>query len=222
MDIVRCAKVLGCIVLVLAMPCAFAQEGDLEGVWVDGGGEAWIGLSPSDSAAQAIAAFDRATDDPAMRCVYPGLLRTMDSPAPMEIVQQNHQILILYEAFHVVRRIYLIERPNVRPDRLPLSRLGYSVGRWEDGELVVETTRLSRTFLDDDGFPFGGNADTRVIERYRRVGDRLELEATVEDPLTLRSTATWHASWTHAPDTLVLEYACDPAHETGWRFPEDR
>jgi hypothetical protein len=168
-----------------------------------------------------LASFDRAADDPTMRCVYPGLIRTLESPAPLEIVQQDHQIIMLFEAFHIVRRIYLETPPNIAPERLPLSRLGYSVGRWEGGELVVETRRLALTQMDDDGFPFGGHAEARVLERYRRVGDRLELELTVEDPEHLRSPATRTASWAYAPGTMVFEYVCDPAMETGWRLPAE-
>ena len=207
------------LVLLALGGAASAQDTDLSGIWRLGERSEWRGLAPTAEAERVLADFDRAVDDPTMRCVYPGLVRTIDSPAPLEIVHQEHQVIMLFEAFHVVRRIHLQTPPGIDVERLPLSRLGYSAGRWQDGWLVVETTRLENTQMDDDGFPFGGTAAARVLERYRRVGDRLELEITVEDPRHLQRPATRTLSWEAAPGTMIFEYSCDPALETSWQVP---
>ncbi|HSG66070.1 MAG TPA: hypothetical protein VLD39_13760 [Gammaproteobacteria bacterium] len=194
-------------VWMLAMQ-AGAQEGALQGGWVMDVRGAWMGLAPTDAAQAAIAGFDRSVDDPSMRCVAPALL---------EIIEQDHQILILYESFNVIRRIHLTG--DVAPERLPASPVGYSVGAWHGDELVVETTRLTPHLLNDDGFPFSGGSGSRVVERYRPSGDRLEVEFTVEDPVYLQQPATRTLTFDRVPDLVLLHFSCDPLDATGWRLP---
>lgn len=72
-------------------------------------------------------------------------------------------------------------RPRFADDLNP-SWLGFSKGRWEDDELVVETRGLNaRQWLDHGGLPTSDKLT--VIERFRRpdVG-RLEVELTITDP----------------------------------------
>ena len=59
---------------------------------------------------------------------------------------------------------------------------GFSVGRWQGDELVVESVGFdARTWLDKLGYPH--SEDMRVEERYRRVDlETLELVITVTDP----------------------------------------
>jgi len=201
---------------VLAMPAA-AQQGMLQGVWAMDDRGAWEELAPTDAAQQALARFDRAADDPSMRCVAPGLIRTAESRPPVEFVEQDHQILMIYESFNVVRRIYTNARPP--PEWLPPSPLGYSVGAWHGDALVVETTHLTPHLLNDAGFPFSGDPAARIVERYRPSADRLELEFTVEDPVYLRQPATRTLTFDRMHDALLLHYACDPLDATGWRLP---
>ena len=202
--------------LAMAVSHAAAQPGSLQGIWVMDDRGAWEGLEPTAAAVQAIDAFDRSVDDPSMRCLPPGLIRTAENRAPVEFIEQAHQILMVYESFDVLRRIHLDGRQA--PERLPLSPLGYSAGVWEGNELVVETTHLTPMLLYDDGFPFSGASDTRIVERYRRSGDRLELEFTVEDPVNLRGPASRIMTFDAAPDTLLLHFLCDPLDATGWRL----
>lgn len=178
---------------------------------------AWEGLAATEAAQEAMAEFDRSVDDPSMRCVAPGLIRTTESRAPVELVEQDHQILILYESFNVLRRVYMDGRRA--PEWMPRSPVGYSVGTWQGDELVVETTHLTPHLLNDDGFPFSGDPDTRIVERYRPSGDRLELEFTVEDPVNLRGPATRTMTFDRVPDSALLHFFCDPLDATGWRLP---
>jgi hypothetical protein len=59
---------------------------------------------------------------------------------------------------------------------------GFSVGRWEDDTLVVESVGFDdRSWLDKLGYPH--SEEMRLEERYRRVdADSLELTMTVTDP----------------------------------------
>ena len=178
---------------------------------------AWEGLAASDSAQETMAEFDRSVDDPSMRCIAPGLIRTAESRAPIELVEKDHQVLILYESFNVLRRVHMDGRRV--PEWMPFSPVGYSVGAWQGDELVVETTHLTPHLLNDDGFPFSGDPDARIVERYRSSGDRLELEFTVEDPVHLRGPATRTLTFDRVPDSVLLHFLCDPLDATGWRLP---
>src|SRR5690606_28528717 len=53
-------------------------------------------------AAQAVVDDYDYLDDPALRCVSPGLVRVSGWPYPLEIVQNEQQVTILYESFHEV------------------------------------------------------------------------------------------------------------------------
>ena len=83
----------------------------------------WEGLATTSSVQEALDKFDRSVDDPSMRCIAPGLIRAAESRAPLEIVEQDHQILIIYEAFNVVRRVRMDGRKA--PEWMPLSPVGY-------------------------------------------------------------------------------------------------
>lgn len=206
------------IVTAMWVTHASAQEGTLQGGWIMDVRGAWEGREPTAAAQEAIDRFDRSVDDPSMRCIAPGLIRTAESRAPLEIVEQDHQILIIYESFNVVRRIHTDGRRA--PDRLPSSPIGYSVGDWEGDELVVETTHLTPHLMNDDGSPFSGDpGGARILERYRASGDRLELEFTVEDPVNLRGPATRTMTFDRVPDLVLLHFHCDPLDATGWRLP---
>ncbi len=60
---------------------------------------------------------------------------------------------------------------------------GFSVGRWEDDTLVVDSVAFDgRSWVDKFGYPH--SEEMRLQERYRRVdADTLELVMTITDPV---------------------------------------
>lgn len=197
---------------------ANAQHGSLAGAWLMDSRGSWEGLAATKPAQEVLAAFDRSTDDPSMRCVAPALIRTAESQPPIEIIEQDDQILIIYESFNVVRRVQMNGR--MPPEWWPLSPIGYSVGVWQGNELVVETTHLIPHLLKDDGFPFSGGSEARIVERYRSSGDRLEIDFDVEDAVNLQGgAATRTFTYDRMTDSMFLHYSCDPLDATGWRLP---
>jgi hypothetical protein len=147
-------------------------------------------------------------DDPALRCVSPGVVRVSGWPYPLEILQNDTQLTILYESFHEVRRIYLDGREF--PTDLPPSFMGYSVGHWDGPTLVVETKQLKPGFVDLHGQPLSEEA--RVVERMSLTedGNVMRSEMTVYDPQNYRRPITRHRQWRKTPETVILEYDCDP------------
>jgi hypothetical protein len=147
-------------------------------------------------------------DDPALRCVSPGVVRVSGWPYPLEIVQNDAQVTILYESFHEVRRIFLDGRGY--PEKLPPRAMGYSLGHWEGSTLVVETKMLTAGYVDLGGQPL--SEGSRVVERMSLSADgqTLRSELTLHDPTNYHRPITRHRAWRKTPQTTILEYDCDP------------
>jgi hypothetical protein len=159
-------------------------------------------------AAQAVVDDYHYLDDPALRCVSPGLVRVSGWPYPLEILQNDEQLTILYESFHEVRRIHLDGREF--PAELPHRAMGYSIGHWDGSTLVVETRQLSAAFVDLNGQPLSEEA--RVVERMSLGDDgrTMRSEMTIHDPSNYRRPIVRHRQWRKTPETVILEYDCDP------------
>lgn len=184
------------------------QPVDLSGIWSRiSSGIAKVNLDYTPAAQEIVAGYNY-LDDPALRCVSPGLVRVSGWPYPVELIQTDTQLTILYESFHEVRRIRLDGRSW--PDDLPPRAMGYSRGHWDGSTLVVETTGLIAGFVDLAGQPISENA--RVVERMSLSADRqtMRSELTLYDPAYYNHPITRHRSWRRTPDTVILEYDCDP------------
>ena len=121
------------------------------------------------------------------RCEPLGLVRNLVAEivaphATFEIVQTPTRILQIFEYRHDWREIWLDGRALPAGDDLYPKWNGFSVGRFEGDELVVESVGFdARSWLDKLGYPHSENM--RVEERYRRVdAETLELVITVTDP----------------------------------------
>lgn len=134
---------------------------------------------PTPFSAEGKALFDKTVhhDDYSLRCVAPGLPRIFGAPYDMEIIDGGMMYEFVYIEHNTPRRIYMDGRtpPADYPDR----PMGYSVGRWEGDELVVETTKLLGGWLDGSGLPFKGGPNTRMVERYTFAPDRLSVDRTL-------------------------------------------
>ena len=126
-------------------------------------------------------------NDPMGRCEPLGLVRNLVAEivaphATFEIVQTPTRMLQFFEYRHDWREIWLDGRALPAGDALYPKWNGFSVGRFEGGELVVESVGFdARSWLDKLGYPHSENM--RVEERYRRVdAETLELVVTVTDP----------------------------------------
>jgi hypothetical protein len=117
----------------------------------------------------------------------------------LQILQSPGYVAILNEMVHNTRII----PTDGRPHGTIRQWAGDSRGRWEGDTLVVETTN----FLRETSLT-GSTADTRLVERFRRVDPTtVSYEFTVEDPHSY--TRPWSVAMpltkTEEP---VFEYAC--------------
>ncbi len=186
---------------------------DFNGVWQ-------INLSTQESPklqswAEAVAKRrmeDLRRDSPEALCL-PGPIAGMGVG---KIVQTPSLLLMLYGGTSY-REIFLDDRAlpnNPNPDWM-----GYSVGRWDDDTLIVETAGFNdRTWLRGDGVP--GSEHLHITERIRRADfGHLEVHATYADPSVLLSP--WNVTTKFVlEDVQPLEYVCnenerDRAHLVG-------
>jgi hypothetical protein len=125
---------------------------------------------------------------------------------PFKMIQTPQQIVVVFENGDPVRQIHTDGR-SLPKDPNP-SWMGYSVGRWENDTLVVETIGITtRAWLDALGHP--RSEDMRIIERYRRrdVG-HMDYEVLLDDPKFYTRPFGYKTTMSLLPDTDLLEYIC--------------
>jgi len=128
---------------------------------------------------------------------------------PMEIVQHDNLIIVVYEAHAEIRRIFLGERAK-EEDLFP-DRNGYSVGRWEGDKLIVETTHLKEA-VDQGRYPHSEQA--KIVEEYSLVvnddGTKvLTSQMTMTDPGFYTQPITAEKKWQYQPGIRLLPYECN-------------
>jgi hypothetical protein len=107
----------------------------------------------------------------------------------------------------LLRNIYLDGRPH--PEHKTPTLLGYSVGRFEDGALIVETKSLTPDLISDNT-QAGHSGELTAVERYT-VHDnprRLELTLTLTDPVTFTKPLVVTKTWLYTPDVDLLQDTC--------------
>ena len=154
------------------------------------------------------AGYDARMDEPQKRCVSPGLVAAVTWSFPFEIVAADDKLVMLYEAFNLSRRVFTDGRED--PEFYPNAAMGYSTGRLENGELVVETKLLTHTTRDFNGEPISENATT--VERYQLSddGNRLSLVLTLNDPDNYERPPVRRRVWTRQDDAVIYPFECDP------------
>jgi hypothetical protein len=154
--------------------------------------------------------YDARMDEPQKRCVSPGLVAAATWIFPFEIIysEERQRLTMLYEAFGLVRRVYMNQ--DEMPEYYPESSMGYSQGRFEDGELLVETTLLSANTREFNGEPVSEN--TRIVERYflTNDGQRLNMVMTMHDPENYNRPPIRRRAWDRNDEALIFPFECDP------------
>jgi hypothetical protein len=159
-------------------------------------------------------AFRDAFDElaaPKYDCVQATSPSLLIDPYNFKIDQRADRVIFTYEKDDVVRTIWLEGRGHKKPGVYDVFVQGYSTGRYEGNQLVVETTKFAfdPTGLDDmRNLP--SSTQKRVVERYWREGDRLKVDVVTEDPIFLLEPIKFGFEWLRTTQPLVLPYECDP------------
>jgi hypothetical protein len=159
-----------------------------------------------------VASFDL-SDAPEGVCVKPGLPRSVwGAPFPVEIVQTEGFINMLWEGYFQYRKIYLEGHP--RPEPILNTRMGYSVGHFEGDTLVIQTSYLRE-------YPYmrrvPNTDDATVVERWNIISTTNDAGEEVKymtnemfltdsklyiEPVRIAGTLRF------SPDTPIMEYSC--------------
>ena len=130
-------------------------------------------------------------------------------PYHMELVQWPDRVMFRYEKDDQLRIVWLDGR---EPSSVDFSIQGFSVGHYEDGALLVETTHFVfdiAGFDDYNGIP--SSSQKVVSERYWMDGEDLRVTVTVADPVFLREPTSYTTRWIPAREGYKLAaYDCDP------------
>ena len=152
--------------------------------------------------------FER--NDPFGRCVPTGIPRQLNVEIiephdTFEMVVMEDRIFQFFEYRHDWREIWLDGRElPALEDTWPTFN-GFSVGRFEDGMLIVDSVGFDeRTWLDKYGYPH--SEEMRLQERYRLIDENtLELTMTITDPVM------YAKSW--ESDTKIYSLNRDKYHD---------
>ena len=125
--------------------------------------------------------------DPVMTCQPLGIPR--EGP-PRRIYQTDHDITFLYfggdagGGYGEYRVIPTDGRPHSKASEFDITYLGDTVGHWDGDTLVLDSISFTDTTWLGRGGLFHSD-QMHVIERFRREGDALLYDVTVEDPEVL-------------------------------------
>ena len=114
---------------------------------------------------------------------------------PVYFIQTPQEIWIIWQRNQQVRRVYLNRAHSENPKP---SWFGESIGRYENGELVVDTVGFVEhpySFVDNYRTPH--TRDLHVVERWKIVdgGNAVEATVTVEDPGAFNAPWSGMARW---------------------------
>jgi hypothetical protein len=129
------------------------------------------------------------------RC-YPGSVpgQLLWTTEPFYIVQNPKMVHMVWQRDSLVRRIHMTDKhsESVKP-----SWFGESIGRYENGELVVDTIGLSTKMSFIDMFRTPHSEKLRVTERFKLTADGrfLEVFVKVEDEDTFNEPMYMMARW---------------------------
>jgi hypothetical protein len=137
--------------------------------------------------------------DPSHKCVPLGVPRM---GPPTKIVQTTNDVIFLYAGESHDFRIIPTDGRAHDPNAVP-TYYGDAVGHWEGDTLVVDSVGFNDVTWIISGLQGGGGGyfhsfDMHVIERFRRKGNTLRYEVTVDDPGVLLKP------WDMTPKNLVL------------------
>jgi hypothetical protein len=150
--------------------------------------------------------YDPTNGDYTGACLPFGLIRSINSPDPLQIMQSTSYLAELFEQntwFHV---FHIDGRPHTKG--VP-TWFGDSVGHWEGDTLVVETNNFNgKTRLDTNGHP---HSDAIVVtERWtRRDMGHIDYEIMIHDPKAF--TQDWKnvRQFQLNPAQEIMEYSCE-------------
>jgi hypothetical protein len=150
--------------------------------------------------------YDPTNGDYTGACLPFGLMRSINSPDPLQIMQSPTFFAELFEQNTWFHLFPIDGRPHTKG--VP-TWFGDSVGHWDGDTLVVETTNFNgKTRLDTNGHP---HSDQLVLtERWTRPTlGTVEYEMKIHDPKTYTEDWKNNRQFQLRTDQQIMEYSCE-------------
>jgi hypothetical protein len=174
-------------------------------------------LQPWAAELQKQRAVNAARNDPHVHCLPSNFPRLYTLPHITKILPSRDLIAMLNEFNASYRQIFTDGRP-LPVDPTP-AWAGYSTGKWQGDELVVETIGFrDDLWMDSQGTPLTSAA--KVTERFRRPNfGTLEVRATVDDPKAY--TKPWSVNFKMhiVLDTELIDEICLEGERSAEHIP---
>lgn len=191
-----------------------AQLPNWSGIWERAGDNVWDNslppgkpqLPPYNEQYKKRAAEEPEAPRGSSISAYHSMPAWMNHLFPMDLQVSPMQVTLMTANKDQARRIYTDGRAATE-ETLP-STTGYSVGKWVNGELLVETCCIR----NDTRLPGGGphSDEMRITERYYlRDHKTLVLEMTVADPKAFTQPWKVEKVWYRRPFWESVEYLSD-------------
>jgi hypothetical protein len=140
-------------------------------------------------------------------CTLPGGIEP--NSAAFHIVQSQDEVMMVRENPGLHRNVYMDGRSHPNVARWTPTATGHSIGRYENGALIVETVGLTAGAVPAGGYR---TPETRLTETYRvsEGGKRLTITYTWEDPKIYQKPHTYDIAFERLPPgAYALEWWCD-------------
>ncbi len=177
----------------------------------------WLDTYPLTASAQAIAATWDEQANAFTGCISKVMPGIMNNIWPFEFIgdSESDQIQLRIEEFDQIRTIYIRNGPGA----IAASALGYSVGYWENDDLIVTTSDIRADYFGTAGIQLSGNEE--IIERFSLSNNenRLDYTMTVTDPQTFTEPVVQNSNWIWRPGEMIKPYDCVEVPES-WTTAE--
>ena len=145
-------------------------------------------------------------------CMPFGLMRSMNAPYPIQIMQTDKHVAFLFEQntwFHVVP----FRNAHV-PDANP-TWFGDSIAKWDGDTLIVDTVDFNGyTRLDTRGNPHSDKL--HLTQTFRRTeAGHIAYSVTIDDPVYYSKPWTNERTWMLSNGELI-EYSCEENNRSLW------
>ncbi len=161
---------------------------------------------PLTAKGEALVAQFSEDQNPVLECYDPGPPKSMTLPYAHRIRYQDASTLLIERDLMEDLRVVHLDRTAPAG---PPSQMGHSVGWFENGDLIVETTGFT---ADRWGTHTGidSSEQKQVRERFHLVdgGMGIEIEITVTDPVYLREPATFTHRWVKVAERELVRAPC--------------
>ncbi len=165
----------------------------------------------TEAGAAAVEGYER-EDNPRFHCQATNIILDWWFDQMVNTIEQTEDTITLtYGFMDIVRTIHL--DMDAHPDDITPSRAGHSIGKWEDGVLVVDTIGFDDGYIVAPPVPNGAaknSPELHIVERFTvsEDGTTLTREYVADDPLYMVGTYSGEDT-VNLTDASFEPYNCD-------------